>query len=109
MDSNCGVSLVKKLPDKSIQFFWVDMNKEFKIINLENSLNEMKYKGLKIHQAWTPFDIESKKFQLLIDFAGKEKLPIFIHPYKKKDMSKLIKIISNNKKVNFIIAHLMGF
>lgn len=101
-------SLVKKLPDKILQFYWVDMRNIQIADTLRASFNEMNYKGIKIHQAWTPFKIKGEQFRTVLDFADMHNLPIFIHPYSKKDTKELIDITLKYNNINFIIAHLFG-
>ncbi len=100
--------LQQQAPERIIQFFWVDFKSNSLMSDLNRSINEYDYRGLKIHQAWTPFDFNSSIFSEVVEFAQRNCLPIFIHPRSVKELNKLKVIAQKNQSVNFIISHLMG-
>ena len=102
-------SLVEQLPDKLLQFYWVNLlDEEFKE-KLAKAHKEWKLSGLKLHQCIIPFSNDSEEMQYLATFAAKNKLPIFIHIYSPKEAKKLAVLARKNPKTNFIVAHMMGF
>ena len=64
--------LARKIPQRVIQFFWV--TKEISDIHqtLEEKYNNLKFKGLKLHQCWERFSIESNYFMNIADWAEKK-------------------------------------
>ena len=52
-------SLVKKNPDRLIQFYWVVLNSSEPLLELERNLNRWKFKGIKLHQCWENFEFNS--------------------------------------------------
>ncbi|MGA2489818.1 MAG: amidohydrolase family protein [Anaerolineales bacterium] len=100
--------LRNKLPGTVIQFLWVNPVDPQHMSNLENNIREYQVKGIKLHQAWNPFAIDGREFNLLVEAARKHNLPIFIHLYSEKETRKLLQFVSNNQDVIFIIAHMLG-
>ncbi len=100
--------LKNQIPDKIIQFLWVNPLDKVHIDNIENSIHEYQPKGIKLHQAWNPFKIGKIEFNTLADIARSYKLPIFIHLYSKKETWRLLRYVKNNQDVVFIIGHMAG-
>lgn len=100
--------LRKQLPDLIIQFLWVNPLDALQMGSLENNIRMYQPKGMKLHQAWNPFEIDSVEFKNMVDISCSYKLPIFIHLYSRKDVLKLLKFISENPNAVFIIGHLIG-
>lgn len=100
--------LVRKIPQRVIQFFWI--TKEISDIHqtLEEKYNNLKFKGLKLHQCWERFSIESNYFMNIADWAEKKGLPIFIHLGSDKEVIKLIEYKKNHPNLVLIIGHLFG-
>ena len=65
-------------------------------------------RGIKLHQAWDSFAIDSSEFNTLAEVARAHKLPIFIHLYSKKETWKLLYYAKNSRDVKFIVAHMLG-
>ncbi len=97
-------NLKRQMPDKIIQFYWVTKNN---IDQIENDYKIMCFSGIKIHQCWRYFKIDSLFFQKIVAFAEKYNLPIVIHLYSGKDAKDLSKL-ARNSKAKFIIAHCFG-
>jgi predicted TIM-barrel fold metal-dependent hydrolase len=76
--------LKNKVPDKIIQFLWVNPLNKGHMTNIERSICEYQPKGIKLHQAWNSFEIGKAEFNALVDIARSYKLPIFIHIYSKQ-------------------------
>ena len=102
-------SLVEQMPDKLLQFYWINfLDKEYKA-KLQKAIKDWKISGLKLHQCVVPFTNDSEDMQYVATFAAKNKLPIFIHIYSPKEARKLAVLARKNSKTNFIVAHMMGF
>ena len=102
-------SLVEQLPDKLIQFYWVNfLDSEYKE-KLESSYEKWKFKGIKLHQCVVPFTMDSEDMQYIAAFATEKELPIFVHIYSPKEARKLAVLARESPNTNFIIAHMMGF
>jgi DhnA family fructose-bisphosphate aldolase class Ia len=76
--------------------------------NLKENILKLNMKGIKLHQAWNSFKIDSKEFSRLIETCREYKLPVFIHLYSKKDALKLSRFAAANQDVIFIVGHLLG-
>ncbi len=100
--------LKNKLPELIIPFLWVNPLEAGYMENLENNIHTHQPKGIKLHQAWNPFKIDSIEFKNLVDIATANNLPVFIHLYSKKEVLKLLCFIKENQNAVFIIAHLTG-
>jgi predicted TIM-barrel fold metal-dependent hydrolase len=100
--------LKKQLPDLLEMFLWINPLDKSHINNAEKWIKEYKVKGIKLHQAWNPFKIDSHDLGQIIEIAKAHKLPIFIHLYSKKEASKFIKFVQYNQETKFIIGHLLG-
>ena len=101
-------SLVEKLPERIIQFYWVNFRREGYLEELEENYRKWKFKGLKLHQCVLPFTNDSEDMEKLSKFAAKNKLPIFIHVYNPKEADKLVELGRKHPKTNYILAHMMG-
>ncbi len=100
--------LKNQLPELIITFLWVNPLDAGYMDNLENSIHKYQPKGIKLHQAWNPFKIDSVEFNNLVDIASSNKLPVFIHLYSKKEVLKLLRFIKEKPNAVFIIGHLTG-
>lgn len=108
-DSNEFVhQIVKQAPEKIIQFYWVDFNSATVLQDLPNAIEKYPSRGLKIHQAWTPFDCNSEQFKKVLEFSGIHSLPIFIHPSSEMELKKLKHLAYSYPSAQLIISHLMG-
>lgn len=102
-------SLVQKLPDKIIQFYWVNLKDSNYYQKMTIAFNKWNFKGIKLHQCVVPFKLDSNEIENITKFANDNHLPIFIHLYSAKEAKKMVKLASRYPHTNFIIAHLMGF
>ncbi len=100
--------LARKIPERVIQFFWV--TKEISDIHetLERKYGQQKFKGLKLHQCWERFSIESDYFANIADWAKEKGLPVFIHLGSDKEVIKLIEYHMNHPNLVLMIGHLFG-
>lgn len=94
-----------KAPDRIKQFYWLTK----KLWNqIEEDFSEMNFDGIKLHQCWEYFKIESQWFDKVVKWSINHNLSIFIHLYSYKDVHNLIEVIKNYPKAKFIIAHFFG-
>jgi predicted TIM-barrel fold metal-dependent hydrolase len=98
-------SLAKALPDNVIQFFWVT---KAQMDQLDARYKEMDFSGLKLHQCWEYFKIESEFFKTVANWATRNELPLFIHLYSYKDVANIIEYIKHNQNIKLINGHLFG-
>lgn len=101
-------NLVRQYPNRIIQFYWVNPKVRNVIEKINDSYKKYNFRGLKIHQCITRFDIKSENMQAIVEWAEDKEMPIFIHLYSKKDAIAMVKFAKNHEKVNFIIGHLIG-
>ena len=108
-DGNKYVSELRdQVPEIIVPFLWVNPLDPQHMSSLEKNIREYQVGGIKLHQAWDPFSIDSSQFNQLVEVARAHKLPIFIHLYSKKEARKLLWFIGNNPNATFIIAHMLG-
>jgi predicted TIM-barrel fold metal-dependent hydrolase len=100
--------LKKQVPEIVVQFLWVNPLDSQQMANLEKTIKEYGVKGIKLHQVWDPFTIGGNEFNQLVDIARANRLPIFIHLYSKNETRKLLRFITDNPDVTFMIAHMLG-
>lgn len=97
-----------KIPEVVIQFLWVNPLDPCHMDNLERNIESYQVRGIKLHQAWTPFAIGGAEFDQLAEVACAYKLPVFIHLHSKKETWKLLRYASKNREITFIVAHMLG-
>ena len=100
--------LSQQVPEIVVPFLWVNPLDSLHMDNLEKNIREYRSRGIKLHQAWDSFTIDSIEFSRLVEVARANKLPIFIHLYSKRETHKLVRFIGNNQDVVFIIGHMLG-
>ncbi|MFW9852490.1 MAG: amidohydrolase family protein [Candidatus Thorarchaeota archaeon] len=101
-------SMTKKFPDRILHFYWVDPLDKNVIDKLENAMKSGKIHGIKLHQCLSDFSNDSEEMNKLAEFAGKYKLPIFIHIFSVLEVKKLLKLARRYPKTNFIFGHSIG-
>lgn len=95
--------LKQKLPDQVKQCYWVT-RANYK--NIQSDYERMKFDTIKFHQCWEKFDIEEKYFIDTVEWATKNKLPVFIHVKDLEQMKKLVEFIKKHQDATVIIGHL---
>jgi uncharacterized protein len=100
--------LKQQVPELVIPFLWVNPLDPLHMSNLEKNIQNFQIKGIKLHQAWNPFTIDGSEFNTLVEVSRAKKLPVFIHLYSIGETKKMLRFISNNQDVTFIIAHMLG-
>jgi predicted TIM-barrel fold metal-dependent hydrolase len=101
-------SLAKDYPDRIIQFYWVKLSQTNVIDKLESHFAEYRFQGIKLHQCWESFKVDSEIFHEVVDWASSKDMPIFVHLFSKNQATQLSKYIKAHSKTVFIIAHLFG-
>lgn len=94
--------------DRVIQFIWITTQIDNPTEYLDIKLKEWGFKGVKLHQCWESFTIDSKFFKKVAEWAEINKLPLFIHLYSDKEVKKLIEYKRKHPNLKLIIAHLFG-
>ena len=103
--NNHVYSLARSLPENIIQFFWVTKSQ---INEIDVKYKEMNFKGIKLHQCWECFKINSEYFKTIANWATRHEMPLFIHLYSYKDVADLIEYIRQNSNIKLINGHLFG-
>lgn len=101
-------SICKETNGRAIQFIWITQDIEDIGLYLDNKYDEWKFQGVKLHQCWEKFVIDSPYFQEVAQWAEDNDLPLFIHLYSDKDVKDLIAYKQRHPKLRLIIAHLFG-
>jgi predicted TIM-barrel fold metal-dependent hydrolase len=101
-------SFAQAHPDRIIQIYWLDPRASDFMKKLENDLKEWNIKGIKLHQACTPFKNDSPEMNQIAEFAGEKQLPLFIHLWSKKESRKLVVLANSYPETDFILLHLIG-
>jgi len=111
-DIPAGNEFVYKLKtaatDRIIQFIWITTGIKNTTDYLDNRFAEWKFHGVKLHQCWETFSIDSDFFKEVAVWTEKQELPLFIHLYSDSDVAKLIDYKRNHPKLKLIVAHLFG-
>jgi len=100
--------LKKEVPERVIQFVWITTKIKNPTEYLDNKLAEWKFYGVKLHQRWETFSIDSDFFREVALWIENRDLPLFIHLYSDAEVFKLIEYKRNHPGLKLIIAHLFG-
>jgi predicted TIM-barrel fold metal-dependent hydrolase len=95
-------------PRLVVQFLWLNPLDQEHMEALEHNIHAYNVRGLKLHQAWDSFAIDSEPFLRVTEVARAHRLPIFIHLHSKRETAKLAKFAVHAKDSVFIIAHMLG-
>ncbi|MEN8155038.1 MAG: TatD family hydrolase [Acidobacteriota bacterium] len=101
-------NLTQRTNGRVIQFVWITQQIENPIEYLNEKLLIWNYKGVKLHQCWEDFSIDSDFFRIVAEWAEKKDLPLFIHLYSDKDAKQLVEYKKGHPKLKLIVAHLFG-
>jgi uncharacterized protein len=100
--------LKQKTNDRVIQFVWVTTQIKNPSEYLDNRLIDWKFQGVKLHQCWETFSVNSNFFKEVALWTERKDLPLFIHLYSDSEVRKLIEYKKNHPKLKLIVAHLFG-
>ncbi|MEN8194779.1 MAG: TatD family hydrolase [Bacteroidota bacterium] len=101
-------NLTKKTNGRVIQFIWVTQQIENPSNYLNKKLLKWNFKGVKLHQCWESYSINSDFFKVVAEWVEKNDMPLFIHLYSDNDVRQLIEYKKQHPKLKLIIAHLFG-
>jgi predicted TIM-barrel fold metal-dependent hydrolase len=95
-------------PDRVVQFFWLTLREGFAADEIAGRLHAWRFSGLKLHQCWDRFEVESPAFGAAADFAAAHALPVFVHLRGPSQATALAKVALAHPQTRFIVAHLIG-
>ena len=101
-------SFVQRYPDRVIQIYWLDPRKPDFMTRLGEDFERWRFKGIKLHQACTPFKIDGDEMKAVVEFARERGLPIFIHLWSNGEGRKLAELAKSQPDANFVILHLLA-
>lgn len=100
--------LARQCPERVLQFLWMTTAIEKPVEYLEQKYSEWKFSGVKLHQCWESFAITSPYFNGVAGWAEAKGLPLFIHLWSDRQVSKLIDYKRKHPQLKLIVAHLFG-
>jgi len=100
--------LKTKANNRIVQFLWATTGIENITEYLNKKYNNWAFHGVKMHQCWEKFSIDSNFFTEVARWTEKQDLPLFIHLYSDNDVLKLIEYKREHPKLKLIVAHLFG-
>ena len=100
--------LTKNTQGRVIQFFWITQQVEKPKEFLTEKLLEWNFKGIKMHQCWEKFSINSDFFIDIALWAEENDMPLFIHLLSDADVNNIIEYKKSHPKLKLIVAHLFG-
>jgi predicted TIM-barrel fold metal-dependent hydrolase len=100
--------LVQKTDGRVIQFIWITTQINSPSDYLDRKWKDWNFKGVKLHQCWENFSVDSGFFREVALWAEKNDLPLFIHLYSDSEVVKIIEYKKKHLGLNLIIAHLFG-
>ena len=101
-------SFVERHPDRVVQVYWVDPRKPDFMNKLANDLQRWDFKGIKLHQACTPFKNDGPEVSQIAKFAGEKQLPLFIHLWSDDEARKLVALANSHPDTDFVLLHLIA-
>lgn len=101
-------NLTRKTKERVIQFIWITQQIEDPVGYLSEKFALWNFKGVKLHQCWENYDVDSGFFRTVAGWTEKNDLPLFIHLYSDNDVRQLIKYKKEHPKLKLIVAHLFG-
>lgn len=100
--------LKTKTDGRVIQFLWITTGIKNASEYLDSKLTAWRFQGIKLHQCWEKFSVDSDFFNEVAIWAEKHDLPLFIHLYSDKEVTKIIRYKRNHPELKLIVAHLFG-
>jgi uncharacterized protein len=97
-----------KSNDRVIQFIWITTHIRDPLGYLDNKFIEWHFSGVKLHQCWDNFSIDSRFFSEIARWTEKNDLPLFIHLSSDTEVRKIIKYKAVHPNLKLIIAHLFA-
>jgi uncharacterized protein len=100
--------LVQKTNGRVIQFIWITTQINGPSDYIDSKWKDWNFKGIKLHQCWEDFSVDSVFFREVALWAENNDLPLFIHLYSDSEVVKIIEYKKKHKDLKLIIAHLFG-
>ena len=100
--------LKTKAGDRIIQFIWITTGIKNTTEYLDKKFTAWNFHGVKLHQCWETFSINSDFFNDVAAWTENHELPLFIHLYSDSEVIKLIEYKKKHPKLKLIVAHLFG-
>jgi uncharacterized protein len=94
--------------DRVIQFVWATTGIKNISAYLDQKLDAWNFRGVKLHQCWEKFSVDSGFFREVALWAEIHNMPLFIHLLSDKEAHKLIAWKKKHPKLKLIVAHLFG-
>ena len=101
-------NLTQTTNGRVIQFIWITQQIENPAEYLKEKFTEWNFKGVKLHQCWEDYSVDSDFFRRVAEWTEKNYLPLFIHLYSDYDVKQLIEYKKGHPKLKLIVAHLFG-
>lgn len=101
-------TLKTQADERVIQFVWATTGIKNISAYLDQKLDAWNFQGVKLHQCWEKFSVDSGFFREVASWAEIHNMPLFIHLISNKEVNKLIAYKRNHPKLKLIIAHLFG-
>ena len=100
--------LKTKTDNRVIQFIWATTRIKNITDYLNKKFNDWAFHGVKLHQCWEKYSVDSEFFRQVANWTEKNDLPLFIHLFSDKDVIRLIDYKREHPKLKLIVAHLFG-
>ncbi len=100
--------LTQKSNGRVIQFIWITTEINNPTDYLDNKRKSWNFKGVKLHQCWESFSVDSHFFREVAFWAENNNLPLFIHLFSDSEVSKIIEYKKKHSRLKLVIAHLFG-
>ena len=100
--------LKTKTDNRVIQFIWATTGIKNITDYLDSKYKDWSFHGVKLHQCWEKYSVDSEFFRQVANWTEKNDLPLFIHLFSNKDVTKLIDYKREHPKLKLIVAHLFG-
>ena len=94
--------------NRIIQFVWITTGIKNKTDYLDSKLADWNFRGVKLHQCWEHFSIDSEFFNEVAVWTENHDLPLFIHLYSDSEVTKLINYKRKHPNLKLLVAHLFG-
>ncbi len=100
--------LKTKTDGRLIQFIWITTGIKNTSEYLDRKFADWSFQGVKLHQCWETFSIDSEFFDEVAIWTEKHDLPLFIHLYSDNEVTKIIGYKRKHPRLKLIVAHLFG-
>lgn len=103
-------SIINKLDSSGVGkvIIWITQQIANPTEYLNTKLLDWRFNGVKLHQCWESYSIDSEFFRTIAEWTEKNDLPLFIHLFSDRDVKEIIEYKRKHPKLKSIIAHLFG-